>query len=414
MGAERCPPPIPCSETILALYGPNQKPTGDVALQRDGHRDHRDNHDQYEHGHVPPLRAARGVLGGYGQRQRLRVGVGQEQRDQVLVPGEDQHEQEGGYQPRQRQRQHDGPEGAVAGGPVDGGALFQLDGHALEVVAHQPDDDGQVGGGVGDDQRRPGIEQVQPLEQDVDRDDHRHRRQHPLRDEPEGDVVVAQRALKAVADNRQQQDEHGQAGHHGDLPGHAEIYGDDDQRHADQEGEDGAHLRPVGEARQGVGAARAEEQRQHRAAERHHNGIPVGPEGVVAQVEEDIVPVVEGGLEVYERDIDRPAVDVDRLLERGDDQPVEGKQDDDGPQPQQQVRGRGGQGRWVLVVVAAPLNPVHSLSLSGAVGHALPDQVGIGHADHRHHDQEQIGHRRRAADIQRAPDGVGVQGQRFR
>src|SRR4029450_6552635 len=102
-----------------------------------------------------------GVLGGHGERHRLGVGAGEEQGQQVLVPGEPQHDEEGGDQAGHRQRQGDGAEHPERRRPVDHRRLLQLPGELGEVVAHQPDDDGQVGGGVGDDQGGAGVQQPQ-------------------------------------------------------------------------------------------------------------------------------------------------------------------------------------------------------------------------------------------------------------
>jgi hypothetical protein len=50
-----------------ALDGADKETPSDVAFQSNGNSDHWHNHDQNQNGHVPPLRAARGVLGGHRQ-----------------------------------------------------------------------------------------------------------------------------------------------------------------------------------------------------------------------------------------------------------------------------------------------------------------------------------------------------------
>ena len=105
-----------------------------------------------------------------------------------------------------------------------------------EEVAHQPDDDRHVDRDVGDDQRRAGVEQAQLLEHDVDRDHDRDRRQDALRDHPEGDVVVAERAPEAAAEAEQQQREDARApqasatGHRHAQRGHGDDRQDDAER----------------------------------------------------------------------------------------------------------------------------------------------------------------------------------------
>src|SRR6185436_9018302 len=55
----------------------------------------------------------------------------------------------------------------------------------------------------------------------------------------------------------------------------------------------------------------------------------------VPEVDEDVVPGVERRLEVDERDVERPFVDLVGRLERRDEQPVDREQDDDRPADQQ-------------------------------------------------------------------------------
>ena len=96
---------------------------------------------------------------------------------QILVPCQDQHEQERRDQPRAHQRQRDGEKDAELRGAVDLGALLEIERHAGEEIAHQPHDDRQVDGRVGGDQRDLRVEQPQLLEHDIDRqhrDDRRH------------------------------------------------------------------------------------------------------------------------------------------------------------------------------------------------------------------------------------------------
>src|SRR5690242_722684 len=96
-----------------------QQALGDIFLERNGEGDHRRDHDDDQHRHVPPLRTAGGVLGRHEQRDGLGTHRGEEQREQVLIPGEDQHQQARGDEPRLRQRQNDAYEDAKARGAIE-------------------------------------------------------------------------------------------------------------------------------------------------------------------------------------------------------------------------------------------------------------------------------------------------------
>ena len=108
-------------------------------------------------------------------------------------------------------RQHDRADDPVDRRPVDRRRFLELDRQRREVVAHQPDDDRQVGRDVRDDQRGEAVEQADLLEQDVHRDDHRDRRQDPLRDHPERDVAVAERPREPSPDGLGQDHEDAEA-----------------------------------------------------------------------------------------------------------------------------------------------------------------------------------------------------------
>ena len=101
---------------------------------------------------------------------------------------------------RDRDRQHDRADDPVDGRAVHRGGLLELAGQRREVVAHQPDDDRQVRGHVGGDEGDDVVEQVDLLEQDVQRHRDRDRRQDPLGDQPERDVAVAEARTEPPAD----------------------------------------------------------------------------------------------------------------------------------------------------------------------------------------------------------------------
>ncbi len=55
----------------LTLDGANQQSARNETLERNGHADDRNDHDQNQDGHVPPLRSPGCVLGCYQQRHGL-------------------------------------------------------------------------------------------------------------------------------------------------------------------------------------------------------------------------------------------------------------------------------------------------------------------------------------------------------
>ena len=69
-----------------------------------------------------------------------------------------------------------------------------------------------------------------------------------------------------------------------------------------------AQPRLVLEARQRIGGHRAEQQRQRGADDPHHDRVDIRAYGIVAQVHQDIVPVVERGLVVNERYVEGAAI----------------------------------------------------------------------------------------------------------
>jgi hypothetical protein len=162
-----------------------------------------------------------------------------------------------------------------------------------------------------------------------------------MRDQPERDVVVAERALEAAAYGLNQQQEEGQRQSQRQLPG--EIQADherDRERHRQDEQTDVAEPRPVGHAREPVARHAPERQRDHRARERHDHRVQIGPEGVGAEIDEDVLPGVQRRLEIDPHQIERPIVNLDWELEGGDEHPIEGEQHHERPEAQHQIAER--------------------------------------------------------------------------
>ena len=295
-----------------------------------------DDHDEDQDRHRPPLWPPRRVLGGDLQRHRLGVRAREDQGDQELVPGEDQDDQERRDEARNGDRKHDRAHDPVDRRAVDGRRLLELARQRREVLPHQPDDDRQVGRDVRDDQRDEAVEQADLLEEHVQRNRDRDRRQDPLRDQPERDVAVGQRALEPTADRLGEQHEERDGCRDRDGQRCAKGGGDEGERDRPDADADQPDLRPVGESDKGIGGERAHDQRDQRAGQADDHGVDVGPERVVAELHEDVAPRVERRLEVDERNVERALVDVGGRLERGHDEPIDREQDDGGPAEQEQ------------------------------------------------------------------------------
>ena len=84
------------------------------------------------------------------------------------------------------------------------------------------------------------------------------------------------------------------------------------ERHAADEQADDPEPRPVREADQRVGRERPEDERDERAREADDDRVDVRPKRVVAELDQDVAPGVEGRLEVDERDVERTLVDLVR------------------------------------------------------------------------------------------------------
>ena len=146
-----------------------------------------------ERGHRPPIDALRAGLARDHDRQGLRVEAGQQRSEEIFVPAQDERQDERRDHARQRDRQDDAEEGAPDRAAVDQRRLLHLGRDCVELVAHDPDDDRQHHQRVDQDQADPRVEQRQLLVEDEERHRQHHRRQDQLRQEEEGNVLVAPR-----------------------------------------------------------------------------------------------------------------------------------------------------------------------------------------------------------------------------
>src|SRR5262249_58084529 len=86
-------------------------------------------------------------------RQRRDLGLGDDQRQQILAPRQNENEQEGGNQAGADQRQHDLEDDAPARGAENFGGLLDLAWHFVDETLRHP---------YGVRQRREEIDQDQP------------------------------------------------------------------------------------------------------------------------------------------------------------------------------------------------------------------------------------------------------------
>ena len=91
-------------------------------------------------------------------------------------------------------------------------------GNAGKEVARQPHHDRQIDRRVGRDQRDLRIEKLELLEHHIDRQHSDDRRHDAVGDDPELDVVVADREPRAADEREQRDDEQHGRDRQGDLP----------------------------------------------------------------------------------------------------------------------------------------------------------------------------------------------------
>ncbi len=165
-----------------------------------------------------------------------------------------------------------------------------------------------------------------------------HRRKDPLRDHPEQNVGIAK--LRGWHASRRPDDDEGQsqASGGGNAPVHpGERHRQNRPRHTEDEQSDRDEPRAKLQAAQRISRHRAGTDRENARKHGHDHRVEIGPESVAAQIDEYVPPGVQRRRVVDERQIDRPVRHMDRQLHRCDDQPVKGKQHDEGPQAEQPV-----------------------------------------------------------------------------
>ena len=163
-------------------------------------------------------------------RHRLFRRGGQDQREDEIVPGEDEGEQAGRRDARPRQRNRDLAEGLPPAMAGDAIGMLDVRADVLEIAAHDPQDERQADQLVDPDQADIGVGQVQMLEEQAERQQHQQRRREAEGQQREGDVLaqpelVAREGIgRRHAQHQRQQDRAGrqqqrvaEVAHEGDV-----------------------------------------------------------------------------------------------------------------------------------------------------------------------------------------------------
>ncbi len=160
-------------------------------------------------------------------------GLQQDQGEEELVPRGDEREHQRRDQAGRQQRQHHAGEDAETARAVDGGGLLQGQRHRLDVALEHPQRERQIPHHVHQDQARQGVDHLEVLQHQEQRNDDQHQREHLAEQNPH---------RPRPADPRPVADHHVGGGH--------------GYRHGDQRGAAGHQQAVERRARQRVGVER--------------------------------------------------------------------------------------------------------------------------------------------------------------
>lgn len=118
-------------------------------------------------------------------------GRGEEQRHDEFRPRENGAQHETGGDAAVDQRHMNAQEALQAAGAVDRGGLGHLARDIVQERFQQQDGEGQIGGGMRQDDAGAGVAQTHLVEDQHQRHQHRDGRQHALHDDPQHDVAAA-------------------------------------------------------------------------------------------------------------------------------------------------------------------------------------------------------------------------------
>ncbi len=150
-----------------------------------------------------------------GQSDRQRVGLlaRQHEREQELVPREDERQKAGRQQAGCRDRHGDLPKGLEPRRSIYPRRLLELHDFALEERHQHPSQERDVDGEVSNDQRSPGIDEAGKLKHRVQWQHQDHRRQHLARqhEETQWHAAGVEPGKRIGHCRRQGQRDHGRA-----------------------------------------------------------------------------------------------------------------------------------------------------------------------------------------------------------
>ena len=259
------------------------------------------------------------------------MGRGQQGGKEIFIPCQDQRQDECRHHAGQGDGQHDGRKGPPDGQAIDQGGLLQFGGDPRELVAHDPDHDGQDRQCIQQDQPDPCVEQGQFPVKHEERQGQDHRRQDQLRQEKERNIGVAH-IPELVAEPRQP------------------IGGKAAQQH-----------------RKGGGCGRGDDRIDEPLEEFVAHRV-LGPERVGRQAQ--CLPADPGWLIIHPGD--HVALHhVRGHLEAGGDGPVDREQTDEGPQDQRAID-RNPPGPPLCAVGQVGMTVMENLS-----GHARARVIGV-------------------------------------
>ena len=184
------------------LIAPPVRPLHEIAPHHEGEDQHRQHDHGAAGGDAAPFPAFVVHEVHHRDRRGHRLGAGQDQGEEEVVPGEQEAEDGGGGEARPGERQDDAVEALPHRGAVDPGGLLQRARQLVVERPHHPDHQRQVEGEVDDDEAGQRVEQLEvPVDQEVG-DGEGDRRRHAAGQDPQRDACRRRASSSATARRR--------------------------------------------------------------------------------------------------------------------------------------------------------------------------------------------------------------------
>ena len=136
--------------------------------------------------------------GGHVHRDRDPFARREHQRDEVVRPVQDEHEQRRARERPEHHRQRHAREHPEPRAALDERGLLDLDGHVVEVGLHEPEREGQRDDAVDERQPPPRVDEPEERPHDHDRDHDGQRREEPELRQRERQVAARAEARQPV------------------------------------------------------------------------------------------------------------------------------------------------------------------------------------------------------------------------